>query len=73
MEKNLTNYNNEKKSIPFIPDKSEVITYIIQQLKESTNELIFNKYFCFYENGYWQKKEEYLVKKFIQNFAYECG
>jgi len=75
MENSLAVYNNEKgrKSISFIPEKSEVITLIIDQLKQSTNELIFNQNFYFYEDGFWQKKDEFLIKKFIQNFAYERG
>ena len=35
--------------------------------------MIFNQNFYFYENGYWQKKDEYLIKKFIQDFAYNNG
>lgn len=72
MENSIAVYNNEKgkKSISFIPEKSEVTTLIIDQLKQSTNELFFNQNFYFYENGYWQKKDEYLIKKFIQDFAY---
>ncbi|MDD4684501.1 MAG: phage/plasmid primase, P4 family [Bacteroidales bacterium] len=75
MENSLAVYNNEnrRKSISFIPEKSEVITLIIDQLKQSSDELIFNNNFYFYEDGYWQKKDEYLIKKFIQNFAYERG
>lgn len=75
MENSLAVYNNEKerKNISFIAEKTEITTLIIDQLKQSTNELIFNNNFYFYEDGFWQKKDEYLVKQFLQNFAYEKG
>lgn len=64
---------DESKTVPFISDRSEVTTLIIERLKKRTDELIFFNEFYIYEDNYWQRKNEFQIKKYIQEFCLEHG
>ena len=74
MENKLVAINyEERKRFPFISEKSEVVTLIIDRLKQSTQDLMFFNDFFIYQDGYWKRKNEYSIKKYIQEFCLENG
>lgn len=76
MENSLQIVNKDKREnrISIIPEGIQVTTIIIDQLKQDTDNLIYtNNNFFIYMDGYWQMKEEYMVMKFLQDYAREIG
>ncbi len=65
---------DERGKVPFIPDRTEMIYFIIEKFKESDDNVISsNGSFYFYENSHWKRKDEFYVKKCLQDFAKELG
>lgn len=76
MENSLQIVNKDKRDnrISIIPEGIQVTTIIIDQLRQDTDEIIYtNNNFFIYMDGYWQMKEEYMVMKFLQDYAREIG
>ncbi|MDD4685089.1 MAG: phage/plasmid primase, P4 family [Bacteroidales bacterium] len=63
----------DNKMFPFVSDKNEIVPFIIEKLKQSNDNIKFFEDFHIYENGYWQKKGEFYIKKLIQEFCFENG
>lgn len=63
----------DNKMFPFVSDKNEIVPFIIEKLKQSNDNIKFFEDFHIYENGYWQKKGEFYIKKLIQEFCSENG
>lgn len=63
----------ENKMIPFVSDKSEIVPLIIEKLKQSNPNIMCSNGFYIYKDGYWQKKDEFYIKKLIQDFCSKNG
>lgn len=75
MNNKLVKTNEEEKGkVTFFPDRNEMIYFIIEKFKERDDNLISsNGSFYFYENSHWKQKDEFYVKKCLQDFAKELG
>ncbi len=63
------NTGNKAKIIPFVSDNSLMTSYIVESFKKNNENYAFNNEFYFYNGSYWEKKNEFIIKKCLQDFA----